>query len=81
MRIVQRVETFDGVIHCDYQAALRHLSIMHADRLGEISRALCDLDAKYVATGDWVNENLGRFMDLNTIKQDMKVCAPEGEED
>lgn len=73
MEIVQRVKTFDGKVHDSVEKALHYLEAMHADQLSKIAHAICQLNAKYVPTGEWIDNNLGRFLDLHAIKQDMVV--------
>lgn len=80
MKTIQRIETFDGKVHNDAKAALKHLGVLHANALSSISHAICQLNGKYVTTGDWIDDNLDRFLALHTIKQDMILVA-EDEED
>lgn len=81
MKIVQRVETFDGKLHIDRAAARQYLSRLHCEVLSKISIDLCKCDAKHVATGNWVDENLQRFLDLHAIKKDMNVDSDDEEDD
>lgn len=80
MQTVRMIKTFDGVLHESHEAAQKHLEKMHADVLSNIAIAITALDHKYVAIGNWVDENLGRFLHLDTIKQDMKLVKEEEED-
>jgi hypothetical protein len=73
MQAIQQIKTFDGKIHPNIEAAHKHLEVMHADVLCKIAHEIVQLNGKYAATGDWIDKNLGRFLDLYAIKQDMKI--------
>lgn len=77
MQLVQRVETFDGQIHDSVSKAKRYLEVVHADKLTIIASALVKLDAKFVATGNWIDEHLDLFADLAEVKADMVLSNPE----
>jgi len=76
MQVVQQVKTFDGKVHEDYDAAVRHLNKLHADLLSKISHEIVKQE-KYTKVGDWIDTHLGLFLDLHAIKQDMQVQPPE----
>ena len=80
MQVIRQIKTFDGKVHDDIDAAVRHLNKLHADALSKIAIEITRLDNKYVAIGDWIDANLGRFLDLHEIKQDMKIDKPDEED-
>lgn len=79
MKIIQRIETFDGKVHDDVDAALHHLNVTHADVLSKIAHELVQLQ-KFTAIGNWVDNHLGLFLDLYAIKQDMVVVKDDSED-
>lgn len=78
MKLIQRIETFDGETHEGWAGAKSHLDKLHADLLSKISSNLCAAcNGKYVATGNWIDANLDLFLQLHQIKADMALSNPE----
>lgn len=77
MKLIQKVETFDGEAHDDIDSALRYLNKLHADQLSKIAHAIVKCDGKYVKIGNWIDNNIGAVMDLHAIKQDMVLMKDE----
>ena len=79
MKTVSKVMTFDGKLHDTQKDATRHVEAVYADKLSKISMQLVRID-KYVATGDYINDNLSLFVELASIKADL-VMEKDFEED
>ena len=80
MKYVSRVQTHDGQVHVDVEAAIKHLDKMYADVFLPVCRKLATMD-KYVTVTDYLDENLEVFRSLLKIKDDMKLELLEDDED
>lgn len=79
MKTVFKVMTFDGKMHVTQKDAVRHVEAAYADKLSKIALQLVQID-KYVATGDYINDNLSLFVELASIKDDL-VMEKDSDED
>lgn len=80
MKIVTRVQTFDGATHDTSVIAQRYLDRLYADSLCELAHKLVHIE-KYAKMCEWIDANLGAFEMLQVIKQDMTVVPlPEDDE-
>lgn len=80
MKIVTRVQTFDGATHDTSVIAQRYLDRLYADSLCELAHKLVHIE-KYAQMCEWIDTNLDLFDVLKAIKQDMVVVPlPENDE-
>jgi hypothetical protein len=79
MKTVSKVMTFDGKLHDTQKDAVRHVEAIYADKLSKLAVKLVSIE-KYVALGNFIDENLALFLELASIKADMEV-EKDSEED
>jgi len=79
MKRVSRVQTYDGKIHVDEKAAIKHLDKEFGDVFLPICKKLVYLN-KYEEMTDYLSENLELFRVLLKIQDDMKLESCEDEE-
>lgn len=70
MKSIQRIQTFDGVVHLDVNDAKKHLDKKYRDLLHKISIELSQHTHNYSSRMGWIDENLNLFDDLKRIKND-----------
>lgn len=80
MRTITRVETFDGAVHTGAAAARKHLDKLYGTELTRVAGHLAQID-KYQAACEYIDGNLGVFVYMHQIKQDMFMEAPDEDED
>jgi len=78
MKTITMFVTFDGVKHDSLKSALNYLSAMYADKLSRLSaKLLQDGNCKHIATGDFIDNNLHLFAELQKIKDDFDMSKDE----
>lgn len=68
MKPVTKIQTFDGKLHDNQKAALKHIQARYADILLPICAKLTQM--KYTEIAQFIDDNLDLFSKLITIKQD-----------
>jgi hypothetical protein len=72
------IQTSDGALHTNIDAAIRHAEARYADALSKIAHELAlNGNGKYKTTGDYIDANLGKFADLMALKADIVFCAED----
>lgn len=74
MRRVDRYVTFDGEVHVDQKAALKHLDKMFTNAMyGLVGRLVNETNGKSTKIAEFLKDNLGQFEGLIKIKKDMEI--------
>lgn len=82
MRIIEVIETADGVRHESYRVAAQYLENQYAETLHKCAHALIRIaqEGKPLAkVTTWIDANLSTFTQLQAIKSDMSMTAPDSE--
>jgi hypothetical protein len=66
--------TADGKVFTDHRDAKRHAEARYADAMLPLARDICIL-GKYVATAEYIDKNLKRFVELAKLKADIELSA------
>lgn len=71
MRQVNKVITYDNVVHADEKEARKYLDKIYGDTLLKVAREICEIQEKrYINTAEYIDKNLDIFALLNKIKKD-----------
>ena len=74
MKTITMYVTFDNHIHATQREALKYLEVLHGTKLSTLSaRLLQEGNCKHVSTGNFIDENLPLFAELQRIKDDMML--------
>lgn len=73
-------KTADNVLFENVSDAMRHLDAKYADLLTKLAHQLVALD-KYTKICEFLDNNLSCFVELNKIKEDMKLIKVDDNED
>ena len=74
MKLLTKVQTFDGALHANHDAATRHLDRLYGDAICKLSsRMITETEGKYMRIQEFIDDNLSAFEELIKIKQDMTV--------
>jgi hypothetical protein len=72
MKLLTRVQTFDGVLHNDRDAATRHLDRLYGAALSKLAhKIIAESDFKYSHLVEFLDGNLDSFKELMNIKADL----------
>jgi len=71
MEEVIKYKTFDNEIFDSQQQAKRHLDNLYANIICKVSHNIVVL--RYKETAEYIDKNLTLFIELNNIKNDMKL--------
>ena len=72
MKLLTRVQTFDGALHNDQAAAARHLDRLYGAALSKLAhKIIAESDFKYSHLVEFLDGNLDSFKELMKIKADM----------
>lgn len=81
MKRVIRYQTSDGIVHESLAKAKKYAESRYGNLLTKLSHDLCVID-KYVATGNYIEDNLDSFEELIRLRADCSLeNPPEDEED
>jgi hypothetical protein len=73
MKYVTNVQTNDGVMHKDVDAAIKHLDERFGKEITAMAHELCRLDAKYTKTVEWLSCNTHRFKTVIELAEEMRM--------
>lgn len=79
MKYVDRIETSDGVLHTSAINAQRHAQKRYGEALTRLAHKLVQCE-KYVATAEFIDENINAFVALSLLKKDI-VLEPREEDE
>lgn len=79
MKRVIRYQTADGQLHASEQAAVRHAERRYGCALTKLAHQACRID-KYIAMGEFIEENLDNFQDLARLREDIALENPAEED-
>ena len=72
MKLLTKVQTFDGELHVNQDAARRHLDRLSGEAICKHStRMITETEGKYTRIQEFIDGNLDAFKILMDIKQDM----------
>ncbi len=82
MKVVQRYETSDGVIHESYEKAHKHADNRYGSILTELAWKLAQI-CKYKDMIAFLEDdaNIQKFLDLQKLKDDIKVETKDDSDD
>ena len=81
MKTITMYVTLDNAKHATQKDALRHLEALHGNKLSSLAaRLLQEGNCKHVSTGNFIDENLPLFAELQRIKDDMTLLQDDEEE-
>jgi hypothetical protein len=82
MKTITMYVTFDNARHATQKDALRHLEALHGNKLSSLAaRLLQEGNCKHISTGNFIDENLPLFAELQRIKDDMQLITDDNEEE
>lgn len=82
MKTITMYVTFDNAKHATQKDALRHLEALHGNKLSSLAaKLLQEGNGKHVGTGDFINNNLRLFAELQRIKDDMILLQDDDNEE
>lgn len=73
---IEKIQTFDNVLHNNYKDAEKHLQKLYSDKLCSLSHKLLK-NTKYIEMTQFIDENLHEFGELQHIKNDLNVIDRE----
>jgi len=76
MKTVEKIETFDGIIHDSYRLAKIHLEKKFGELLTPLAHRLTQAE-KYVKIAEILESELETMRALLRIHDDLKMEAPE----
>lgn len=71
MKYIERVMTYDGVLHISQNPAKQHLERKYANIICPLAHRLNNL--KFSELSEYIDKNLDTFAELIRIKNDMKM--------
>lgn len=71
MERVTKIKTADGVLHDSVESATRHADIRYGEALSALAHKIVRLE-KYSAICEYIDRNLGMFIELQALRDDMK---------
>ena len=81
MKLLTKVQTFDGQLHENRDAAMRHLDRVYGEAICTlVANMITETDGKYTKLQEYIDGNLESFKHLIDIKQDM-VLEDERDDD
>lgn len=78
MKSLIKYEALDGSLHDSVKDAKRHIEAIYANKLASVAHKMVQLQ-KYSAIGDFIDENLALFAELQTIKNDLVLTSDDNE--
>lgn len=73
MRIVNKIETFDGELHDEVDDAISHVENIYGKKLTAIAHAIVGLDWRYTAVLEYIDKHLVEFVQLYEIRKDLQM--------
>ena len=84
MKPIIMIQTYDGVIHDDQQAAAKHLDKQYGDIILKLTHKICGLmfetGHSIDKVSDYIDTHLDDFEKLRIIKADMQSVIDKDEE-
>ena len=71
MKQINQIQTHDGIMHDSVQDATRYLQKQYGDCILGIGKKLANQN--YTTVTNFINDNLNLFIQLQAIKDDMKI--------